>query len=46
MMEILYEEIVMKNNGKLWSMQTMAFFLLFVINDPGINEKQVLDILV
>jgi hypothetical protein len=46
MMEVIYDEVVMKNNGKLWSMQTMDVFLLCVINGPGINEKQVHDILV
>jgi len=35
-----------ENNGKLWSMQTMAVFFLSVINGPGINEIQVHDILV
>jgi hypothetical protein len=35
-----------ENNGKLWSMRTMAVFFLCAINGPGINEMQVHDILV
>jgi hypothetical protein len=45
-MGILYDDVVMENNGRLWSMQTMAVFIFCGISGPGINEKPVHDILV
>jgi hypothetical protein len=45
-MEILYDDVVMKNNGRLWSRQTMAVFICCGISGPGIKEKPAHDILV